>query len=471
MNQFKTYANAKFLNGQLDLLSAGSARLWNRSQSSLNNFAAVVPSTELEVISARKDTYPFEEIPDAISFYEYQYAMHNKGNRSSEIIKAFYEKKVRGPQGTNALDICLLSLIIHSETHKIRSFINIHLGELYESAESRTVEYFQDWAESALYYLHEMQKVLEEKTIPRIEQSELDEIDSSLSARYQALFQAKLNVLNSNIHNLFEGLNKDWLNNSDYFYQNFLGPALDFQVKVVPEISDPLNLDENKFPRLALEAKTVIGKFSEDFSYYLADLSKRNNVFNAHVTSILDNTIMREHYKAYIFKLGQKNPVVGDQFTSLSELDQSDFILLFPHPLSHEAPAKRPSTDQHPSHQSLLDREDSDAHPQYLLRSGGRITGDIEVDPGVKIGGVSISNHNHDGVNSERINGNHIVWGTIDERAVSSSATTSTPSNLHVSKTEISLVSPGVTEVEARIKFDVNPENIVGYEIELMKLD
>lgn len=45
----------------------------------------------------------------------------------------------------------------------------------------------------------------------------------------------------------------------------------------------------------------------------------------------------------------------------------------------------------------ILDDLTEDSHPQYLMKSGGIITGDIKVENNSKIDGVQISEHSHSG--------------------------------------------------------------------------
>jgi hypothetical protein len=44
-----------------------------------------------------------------------------------------------------------------------------------------------------------------------------------------------------------------------------------------------------------------------------------------------------------------------------------------------------------------LDDLGEDNHPQYLLKTGGNISGDVSVDPNVTIDGVDLSTHSHTG--------------------------------------------------------------------------
>jgi hypothetical protein len=71
------------------------------------------------------------------------------------------------------------------------------------------------------------------------------------------------------------------------------------------------------------------------------------------------------------------------------------------------------------SHNSLSGREEEDAHPQYLLKSGGTITGDILVEDGVKIGGIELGKHAHTGEDgSAKISGKSIEFGTLTSEVV-----------------------------------------------------
>ncbi|PJF37946.1 MAG: hypothetical protein CUN55_19500, partial [Phototrophicales bacterium] len=81
---------------------------------------------------------------------------------------------------------------------------------------------------------------------------------------------------------------------------------------------------------------------------------------------------------------------------------------------SNSAYAVLPANPFVSSHDDLADAEKDDAHPQYLLKKGDTLTGDIALADGVKIGGVDIATHAHTGTDgTAQIDGSSIKNSSI----------------------------------------------------------
>ncbi|HJW30191.1 MAG TPA: hypothetical protein VJ508_13205, partial [Saprospiraceae bacterium] len=133
------------------------------------------------------------------------------------------------------------------------------------------------------------------------------------------------------------------------------------------------------------------------------------------------------------------------------------------------------TTSFSPEHTDLAGIFDDDAHPQYLLRSGGvdfPITGDVYMDEDVKIGGIIPSKHAHTGSDgSTKISGSDIDYNSITDGNIdNTNASTATPSELMLLSQTVSILPPGVTKIQARVSYNVLTTNVVSYEFEVTPL-
>jgi hypothetical protein len=373
---------------------------------------------------------------------------------------------LRGPTGHIALDFLLISKATHAEVGRIRNFIDKYIGEVDETAEFRTIELFQDWTEEASGLLQRITKAVETPISKGLPRDEVARLTPELSSYYQAFFQKKLVHLNqfiSDFMNLFE---KAWNGPASNFYEKVLGPGLVFQRTVGKALTDTAAADTNKFPTLVAESQAGLTGMAGEFRAALHDQLTRNKSYYNYVFGVLTNYEQRDTYKNVIGQLSGKGTTLIDSFVDSASLLQADDILDAPHPLyTNSVPAN--STSLHPSHQDLQDREDPDAHPQYVLSDGGVISGNVTFTKDGRIDGIIPSKHRHDGKDgSVKIHGSHIEYGSITDDNVNSDATTNVPSNLALSN----IVSTFATRVTVEVEFDVDPTNIVNYEFQYAKL-
>jgi hypothetical protein len=465
------YHDLGYLVALLDQTIADTGRMYAECESQLSDYALVIDTNNEELVAAHAQAYPSDTTPGSITFDEYKYLLEHNNSNASQYVITSYENKVRGSSGTNALDISLLSLYINSECKRIKEFINAYIGEVDDSSEFRTIEVFQDWAEDAQAVISELWAALKGEIQRSIPQPELDRVTETKAGEFQALFQVKLNAINKNILNQFNQLSKNWDAPSKTFYNKNLGPAMKFRLKVGRSIGE--GMDSTNFPVLSAEASGTTVGLDSNFEVTLADCIKRNNMFFDLVVKIMTNLAQRDSYIKYVGQLSNKGKPVTTPFVKSDSVDQADAIIEA-RVLDADRSISTSAQSFFNPHSDLNGLLDDDAHEQYLLRSGGDrpITGDIAVEDGVTIDGVDISEHTHDGVNSKKIRGADLEFGTITTDNLDLSGTaTAVPSNLTIESIQSNLLGPGQTAMEVVVSFDVDTTGITGYEFEIVKLD
>lgn len=471
-NPTRGYYDLNYLNEMLDKISNAASATYSYGEAQLSNFALNISSAGEELKKAHDLVYPADNTPSYITFDEYKYLLTTTPSTAVEKVRSYYESRLRNVNGTGILDLVLLTKLIHLEVSRIRNFILTYIGELDETAEFRLVELFQDWTETAFATIQRIDKTTKTKVVAKIPGAELDELTPELSTKYQVLFQTKLNQINSTIGEVSGKLEKNWNMPAVAFYNKALGPALLFQIKVASEITDPNNLSQRRLPLLSEEAKGTISGLASNYTVVLSDLIRRNQLFIGYTEEILNNIDRRDIYKNYIDQLSDKGTSIASDFIQSSDVEQSETVIKAPHLLSHTVNTSVSSTSVRPSHSDLMDRDLGEAHPQYLLRSGGDINGNVTMSGGARIDGIIPSRHRHDGQDgSQKISGSHIVPGSITEDNIDTGATTLTPRSLVLSNQVASVVPPGLVKVTAEVSFVIdNAFNVTGYEFEVIKL-
>ena len=462
------YHDLKTLKEALKLVKNNASAVFDFCSKELSKFSIKVDSTNDALVEAHDLVYPADTTPGYITFDEYKYLMTATDSNAIQYLKKYYEKEMRGPTGTVCLDCLNLCRAIHLEVERITNFIDKYIGDLDETAEFRTVELFQDWTETALSNLQRLKAAVETPITKGIPRTELARLTPELSTQYQAIFQAKLNTLNKLISDFMEMFEKTWNGPADNFYDTYLGPGLLFQVKVGKYVTDPNNMDAQRYPTLIHEAQGAMMGLSMDFNTALTDQLKRNEIFSQYIEGVLNNYYQRDYYKFCIKQLGQKGKLPLNNFVDSSSIDQADPVVNAPDPLTTPTSNLTSSTGLRASHNDLVDRERADAHPQYLLRDGGIISGHIRAVDGAKIDGVDLNLHRHTGIDgTPKIHGADIEFNTITDEAVDPNSTTPRPTGLKVTKIDDSLATRVVVEVTFQVP---STTGIVNYEFEVVKV-
>ncbi len=466
------YHDLNHLHAMLNHISGVSRSIFTAATKILSKFSLKIDQSNVELKTAHELVYPDDETPGYITFDEYKFLLTAGDSNAVQLLRTYYESNLRGPKGIASLDYLLLAKAIHAEVERIRTFLETFVGELDETAEFRTVELFQDWAEDTTAAVDALRKAVSSEIATKLSQSELDKLDAELSAKCQVLFQTKLNESNKMIKEHMAQFEKNWNQPSDHFYNRVLGPALLFQVKVANALTDPMFMSQGGIPTIQYEISNGVSGLSQNYMTALEDQVQRNSNFMDYIMKTMYQIDTRDVYKNYIIQLEGKGKILSSPFIASSTVEQADAILDAPDPLDGITNPQATSTALRPSHFDLLDRFDDDAHPQYFPRSGGTIIGDVELGEGVKIDGIIPSQHIHNGVDgSEKISGSHIVPGTIVADNISTDSTTATPEDLAVTSQIALFDGSGSARFLTEVVFSVDTSaNIVGYEFDIVKL-
>lgn len=464
------YFDLDYLIDTLDNFISQTNDLFTQCEQTLADYSLIIDINNTDLVTAHKQAYPAYDIPEYITFDEYKFHIKNTASNATLFIIDEYEKSLRNISGTNALDISRLALFINNESKRIKEFINGYIGEVDDTAEFRIIENFQDWTEDTKTVISQLWQAFQGKLSPAPPRSELDQVPQEKAVELQAFFQVKLNVNIKNIKDLFSQLVKNWESVSTDFYKKHLGPSLQFQLKVSRNLTDAFPV--TAFPTLSQEMLGV-SAIESNFSVILADQIKRNQIFFKHCQDVILNLSQKDYYIAVINYLATKGKYPKQLFTHKSLADQSSTIINSTHPLDDYTVTDNPVENLVPTHSDLADNNDDDAHPQYMLKSGGTFVGDVNFDSDVTIDGMILREHRHTGEDgSLKIRGSDIDYNSITELNIdNTNASTSVPENVSVISQNASYIPPGITKVAVKVSFDVETtDNIVGYEFEITKI-
>jgi len=330
---------------------------------------------------------------DYISYIQYE-SLLNVRTRGAEFIRKEYETNVRGPFGTNSVDIIKAIGAIRSEALNIQSFIENYIGDVSETAEFRALELLQDWAENGLRYARDLgdlftQRVQNPVQIPA---SEMDQITEADARNYQAFFQTKVNAVNREIGQLTDDLEKEHNIMSEVFFKKYFGPALKFQRNV----STPLGRKVEPETFLGRQAAQADLALSANYITLLTDQMKRTANFDQKMSNLTARIRVRDNYAGFTRELNGalENETVSKFITTdVTPVEVQGFK-----EYTQQVADAILANNEFRSDHELLDGKDSDeAHPQYLLRSGGNIFGNITMDDGITLDGMDPGEHRHKG--------------------------------------------------------------------------
>lgn len=332
--------------------------------------------------------------PTFICFHQYLFAEKGNTRGYRKFIKE-YDNVISNSTFGHLYDYREIIKYLISEAQCIKKSVLRDFGDSYEDESQQQVaaHYFY-WLKMALHY-----QELFTKNIPftptALPQAEVDKATKKQAAQFQAFFSIKVDSLTTSIDSHLESLYGDLVTNCEIFYDKFLGPSLRFKTKVVSDFSVDLRTTNMKseLPTMSEEAVLALLVAEGNFKSIISDLVERRNITTAKVENLYQKIIQRRKYSNYISQLSvtglKKNGfIVSDTNTNYATLLESLSISESSNPLK--------------SSHSLLDDLSTDSHPQYLMKSGGIVTGDITADEEVKIDGVKIATHSHTGLDGSQ---------------------------------------------------------------------
>jgi hypothetical protein len=455
------YADIDFLIESLEMFSKDIKRFYDLCVLEMNDFTLLLDTSDTVLISSHEMSYPDDETPESVSFNEYIYNFATSTSTSSRYVNNYYENKIRGIYGTNALDIAHISRVTYLEIKRIQNFLDSYTGEINEPSEYRVIEVFQDWLQNAASLFQGFREAFETKAIVKIPEEELAEIDQGKSKEFQALFQSKLNVINKSISDIIGQLYKDYDGSSDFFYNKVLGPSLSFDLKVSKNIVSGLSLD--KTPLLLQEAQASKVGLTNQFKSALGDQVKRNNLYYDYLNSVLNNTLQRDAYVNYLEQLSQKGTVLPRPF--VSQLASEPEVLSVETNLENRNSLGY-NINASSNHSNLTNREEEDAHPQYLLKNGGIIDGRVDINGDLFLNEANLANVIYSKNGVAKVSSEAIDWDSVSNLDTNSAGDNSIPSDLQIINTEV--LPDG--SVRYTINFDIDEDTATNYEFEIIEI-
>jgi hypothetical protein len=402
--------------------------------------------------------------PQVICFEQYLFAEQHKC-RSCRMFTKEYELSIKETSFSHLLDVRKVLGYLLNELIIIKNISINYLGEQYrDGTEAQIAKYLSDWAKAASHYTKQLAKQILSAPVS-IPESELGEISKKQAAQFQAFFSIKVNSLSTEIDTLSSLIKRESVDTAEVFYKNFLLPALKFKTKVI----DPVML-EMETSRLSTDAPTLFREIFVANSAIVGNLGsvttdflERNNLMYKRFDGFLQAVRLKRRYVNYISQmesLGVKriNVLVFEDEQKVQpykDLFNNTYI-----DMSEREKLRSSHND--------LDDIDGDAHPQYLRRDGGIVTGDITVLDGVKIGGIDLANHTHNFIDgSAQISAADIDYQSAREQYYSSDFTTPYGELKFVGITVTTLAN-GVPQYEAIFEIQIDDEFVNTYEFEIL---
>lgn len=345
--------------------------------------------------------------PDFISLHEYLYAKRSNSLASRRLITE-YNRLTSHSVFSYLIDLRNLCDYILYEVFAMRDILTNLFGEDYEDDSQKQVGVQLDsWAKMAIHYAQRINDAIIASP-GAIPDAEVDKISEKQAVEFQAFFAIRLDAVNDEIDSILQNIKRDLIDNSEIFYSRYLEQAINFKNTIVNSME--LDFHTTNFsaaaPFLTEELIVATNVMNGNFGMVLTDMNQRQTLINSKIDDLLRNISDKRKYSNYIFQLSNKGrpkkqilkPVLYDPYkvifkSSINNLNiESDLV------------------SNHGSLDDLLENH----HPQYLLKDGGTITGDIFVENSAKIDGIHLSSHVHDGSDgSQRIKSTDIDYDTI----------------------------------------------------------
>lgn len=458
-----SYSDLDFLLQELDRLISFVGQFEKDLETELNTFYLPVPESDSQLFEAHNQEWPTKDIgeySDQIG-YRYYKLLGTKETTSAEYIRKRYEEGIRDLTGTSALDILSLVEMTKIEAITIKQFVDKYIGTGNDQSEQRLLETFQDWTIPAQVHAKNLQQafISEKQRQPVITEKQLFDLTAKDAQQGQALFKVKLNVENAKVQKDVDYLRRNFSDLGPTFYGRFLGPALEYRLGF-----NDNNIRGQSQSKLKQSFIKNSGTLDGQLRSALADQARRRAMYQNKVHAITQSIGKVRSYRQGIYdlsELGKPMPSYGDRVVlkssySAKEIDyfkakEDEF---FDDPSNKDLLEERVVGRLISAHSELTGLENDD-HPQYLLRDGGEITGDIQVSEGVRIDGVDISAHRHTGVDgSPQIHGADIILGTVTDGVVNDGIKPNPPTNLQVQDFRERIVPPGVSMIDVDISWE-----------------
>lgn len=399
-----------------------------------------------------------ETVPSYICFDEFSFAEKHLSTAARKLITE-YKEAISLTTFSYFFQLRKLLDLFLREIACIKQSLLVDFGEQYENESQQQVALqYDSWAKAALHYTSRVAKIIATQS-RQLPSAEVDQISKKQAAQFQAFFAVRLNAVDSEIEDILSSLQRDLVDNCEIFYHRYLTPAM----KLNKDISDPLEFDFNTtafqsdFPSLAGELLVTTNVLKGNFVSVHADLLDRLRLMMERTDSILMLIHEKKKYANFISQLGNKAIQKNQVLRTITNDVFSQFF--------RSAPLDSSKSNSLISSHSDLDGLEENSHPQYLLRDGGVITGNIQVGDGYKIDGVDVSHHKHTGSDgSSRISILDIDYTVVRE----SSNSVEEPFSVYIEGFIPDIIDGGIPVFDAVVAIEIGDEGLEGYEYEIL---
>jgi hypothetical protein len=403
--------------------------------------------------------------PNFISFKQYLYAEEHGCRGCRKFVKE-YDKLISHSIFVHLFDFrYYLKLLLH-ESNCIKESLLYDFGAEYEdeSQQQAAIFYFS-WAKMAENHTRLITEELNENS-DQIPSSEVDLISKKQAAQFQAFFSIRVAAYTESIDNLLFSMKKYLLDTCHIFYTKYVSPSLKFK----SQVAAPLELDllttsmRTSMPTLAEEVVTAVNSFKGNFGSILTDMVQRRNNIQQKFDNLLSLNIQRKKYISYIDQLSIK---ASPRPKIIINIDKDIYSFLFDQ-ITIDESSRMSLSSIHGNLDSLNDND----HPQYLMRSGGTIFGDIIMAEGVTIDGVDIDTHAHTGEDgSVRIKSTDIDYETPRGETTLLQSADGSLLEVSINAFESSIKNGGVPTVNAVVNISIPDSYSDKYEYEIVYLE
>lgn len=400
--------------------------------------------------------------PPFICFEQYLFAETGNTRGYRRFVKE-YDNVISNSTFGHLYDYREIIKYLLNEAQCIKLSVSRDFGDSYEDeSQQQVASHYFYWLKMALHY-----QELFTNNIPftptALPQAEVDKATKKQAAQFQAFFSIKVDSLTTAIDSQLESLYNDLVTNCGVFYNNFLGPSLRFKTKVVSDFSVDLRTTNMKseLPTMSEEAVVALLVAEGNFKSIISDLIERRNITTSKIENLYQKIIQRRKYSNYISQLStiavkKEKFITENTNPNYATLLQTLFI--------------SDSDDSLRSSHSLLDDLGTDSHPQYLMKSGGVITGDITTEGEAKIDGIKVASHSHTGADgSQPIRSIDIDFDSV-RREIKVKQASSAQNEIVISVDSFSpdILQGGVPVADVAISIEIPDEYEDKYDFEIL---
>lgn len=403
-------------------------------------------------------------VPDYATYEEYKYASQHQCRSCRDFVKN-YELTISHTTFGYLIEVKKILQFILNEVLLVKNITIHHFNDSYKNeTEAEIGRHLVNWLRTVIHYVKELAGEMISPPIS-IPASEMEKITESHAARFQSFFALKINSYTSEIQTITNLIKRDSVDIADNFYSNYLLPALKFRASVIEPLSLDFNTSEltRDCPTLAGELVIAQNAISGNLGSVITDYVERRIQFSSRMDGLLQLIKMKRRYVNYILEM---EPVAIKRSTVLSQTTDENIEKY--NEIFSSIPVDSENRNNLRSFHSQLDGLDEDAHPQYLRRDGGLITGAIEMAPGATIGGVSIPNHTHSGADgSAPISSSSIDYNSGREDYFSYEGDLPY-SNIRLANLEQNTLIGGNVNYDATFEIEIQDDKLNSYEFEIL---